>query len=121
MKEKRLSQFTKYCLDFMFYTGILVTITVPVLFRFLGRYFPNIEGENYVPMCVIFMVCGVLAIWIIWRERVYLILHRQYVPDILVFREQTAMESMQDLIHRNVGVMNCIIRHWNSYSGNNET
>lgn len=69
MKEKRLSQFTKYCLDFMFYTGILVTIMVPVLFRFFGRYFPNVEGENYVPMCVIFMVCGVLAIWIIYYLR----------------------------------------------------
>ena len=69
MSSKGLSKFTKFCLDFMFYTGIVVTITVPIIFRVLGQFFPNIGGENYIPMCVIFMVCGVLAIWIIYYLR----------------------------------------------------
>lgn len=63
-----LTKFTKFCLDFMFYSGILVTVTVPVSFRFLGRYYPNI-GNNYLAMCIIFIICGMLALWIIYYLR----------------------------------------------------
>ncbi len=63
-----LTKFTKYCLDFMFFSGILVTATVPISFRFLGTYYPNI-GNNYIPMCIIFMSCGCLALWIIYYLR----------------------------------------------------
>lgn len=68
MKEKKLTQFTKYFLDFMFYSGIFVTLTVPISFHFLGDYYPNI-GNHYIPMCVIFMLCGCLALWIIQHLR----------------------------------------------------
>ncbi len=68
MEKSFLSKYTKFCLDFMFYSGILVTITVPVTFRFLKGYVPNI-GQNYVAMCIIFMICGVLALWIIYYLR----------------------------------------------------
>lgn len=68
MKEKKLIAFTKFCLDFMYYCGILVTATVPISFRFLGTYYPNI-GNNYIPMCIIFMLCGVLALIIIFHLR----------------------------------------------------
>ena len=68
MENKFLSKFTKFCLDFMFYSGILVTVTVPVTFRFLKEYVPNI-GQYYVAMCIIFMVCGVLALWIVYYLR----------------------------------------------------
>ncbi len=68
MENKFLSKFTKFCLDFMFYSGILVTVTVPSTFRFLKDYVPNI-GQHYIAMCIIFMVCGVLALWIIFYLR----------------------------------------------------
>lgn len=68
MEKKFLSKFTKFCLDFMFYSGILVTVTVPFTFRFLGEYFPSIR-EHYIPMSIIFMLCGALAIWIIYYLR----------------------------------------------------
>lgn len=68
MHSNFLSKFTKFCLDFMFYCGILVTITVPLSFKFLGIYYPNI-GNHYIIMCMIFMLCGVLALWIIYHLR----------------------------------------------------
>lgn len=68
MNSNFLSKFTKFCLDFMFYCGILITITVPLSFRFLGLYYPNI-GNNYMVMCIIFMLCGFLALWIIYYLR----------------------------------------------------
>lgn len=68
MENNFLSKYTKFCLDFMFYSGILVTVTVPVTFRFLKEYVPNI-GQHYVAMCIIFMVCGVLALRIVYYLR----------------------------------------------------
>lgn len=68
MENNFLSKYTKFCLDFMFYSGILVTVTVPMTFRFLKEYVPNI-GQHYVAMCIIFMVCGVLALWIVYYLR----------------------------------------------------
>lgn len=68
MKSNILTRFTKFFLDFMFYCGILVTISVPLTFRFLGIYYPNISN-HYIAMCIIFMLCGVLALWIIYYLR----------------------------------------------------
>ncbi len=68
MHSNFLCKLTKFCLDFMFYCGILVTITVPLSFKFLGFYYPNI-GNHYIVMCIIFMLCGFLALWIIFHLR----------------------------------------------------
>lgn len=53
MQPTKLVKFTKFFLDFMFYCGILVTLTVPITFRVLGVYYPNI-GSHYIVMCIIF-------------------------------------------------------------------
>ncbi len=37
MKD-RLTLFTKYLLDFMFYTGIIVIVTLPLSFKLYGKY-----------------------------------------------------------------------------------
>lgn len=68
MRSLLLNRFTKLCLDIMFYSGVLITLTVPVSFRFLGIYYPNI-GKHYLSMCVIFMLCGFFALWIIYYLR----------------------------------------------------
>ena len=67
MKDK-LTLFTKYLLDFMFFTGIIVIVTLPLSFRFYGRYNTYFQ-ENYYSLCVIFMLSGVFAILIIQQLR----------------------------------------------------
>ncbi|MBD5516465.1 MAG: DUF2975 domain-containing protein [Lachnospiraceae bacterium] len=67
MKDK-LTIFTKYLLDFMFFTGIIVIVTLPLSFRFYGRYNTYFK-ENYYSLCVIFMLSGVFAILIIQQLR----------------------------------------------------
>lgn len=52
----------------MFYSGILVTLTLPLTFKLLGDYYPNIR-DNYIVMCILFMLCGLLALWIIYYLR----------------------------------------------------
>lgn len=68
MQPTKLVKFTKFFLDFMFYCGILVTLTVPITFRVLGVYYPNI-GSHYIVMCIIFMLSGAFALWIIYYLR----------------------------------------------------
>ena len=67
MKDK-LTLFTKYLLDFMFYSGIVVTLTLPLSFRYYGKYNVYFK-ENYYSMCVIFMLSGIFAILIIQQLR----------------------------------------------------
>lgn len=68
MSNNPLVRITKFLLDFMFFTGIVVCVTVPFSFRFVGRYY-NVFEDYYVPFCAIFMIAGVFALVILWELR----------------------------------------------------
>ena len=63
LREKKLSlaKGTKYLLDFMFYAGILVTISLPFSLKYIGKYLE----EHYFPAVIIFAILGVLALLLI--------------------------------------------------------
>ena len=67
MKDK-LTLFTKYLLDFMFYAGIIVIITLPFSIRFYGNY-NSYFAENYYSLCVILALSGIFALLIIRQLR----------------------------------------------------
>lgn len=67
MKD-RLTLFTKYLLDFMFYSGIVVTATLPWSIRFLGRYYDKF-AEHQIALVVVYGICGVLAVLLIGELR----------------------------------------------------
>ena len=67
MKDK-LTSFTKVLLDFMYYSCIIVTICVPLIIRFYGRYNPYF-GENIVELSGIFILSGIFAVLIIRQLR----------------------------------------------------
>jgi hypothetical protein len=52
----------------MFYTGIVVCVTVPFLFQWVGNYY-RIFDQYYLPFCIIFMIAGVFALVILWELR----------------------------------------------------
>lgn len=67
MKDK-LTLYTKYLLDFMFYSGIVVTATLPFTIRLYGRinsYF----ARYWIWLVIMFGIAGVLAILIILELR----------------------------------------------------
>ncbi|MBB2183751.1 DUF2975 domain-containing protein [Lachnospiraceae bacterium MD1] len=68
MSRSPLIRFTKLLLDFMFFSGILICITVPFIFKEAGKYF-SIFKDYYIPYCVIFMIAGVFALIILWELR----------------------------------------------------
>ncbi len=68
MSKNPLVRFTKALLDFMFYSGIIVCITVPISFRFVSRYY-NVFDRFYYPFCVIFIIAGIFALAILRELR----------------------------------------------------
>lgn len=67
MKD-RVTLFTKYMLDFMYYAGIVVTITLPVSIRAFGKintYF----RDNFYSLLVVFFLSGIFAVLIIRELR----------------------------------------------------
>lgn len=68
MRGKTLSRFTKYLLDFMFWSGIALTAGLPWLFRFAGRFYPNL-ANYYVFNVTLFMLSGGGAVLIISELR----------------------------------------------------
>lgn len=67
MKD-RLTLFTKYLLDFMFYSGILVTLTLPFSIKFYGNYNTYFR-DNYYSLLVVFFLSGIFAVLIIYELR----------------------------------------------------
>lgn len=68
MKKETLIKLTKYFLDFMFFGGIVVTATLPVSIKLLGRWVAHFEA-HYGELVIIYFVLGVAAVVIIRELR----------------------------------------------------
>ena len=67
-KKKILTLGTKYLLDFMFYAGIVVTITLPYSIRKIGELLPYMV-EHYEETVVIYFVLGIAALVLVRELR----------------------------------------------------
>ncbi len=69
-KEKKLkfTKCVKYLLDAMFFLGILVTLTLPLLIKWMAQYDPR-WGQYYTASIVIFFILGIAAVFILWELR----------------------------------------------------
>ena len=67
-RKRTLTVLTKYFLDFMFYAGILATISLPFSIRWTGRYLSGFE-RYYWTMLVIYFILGISAIFLIHELR----------------------------------------------------
>lgn len=68
MRKETLTIWTKYLLDFMFYAGIAVTVTLPFSVKKLGEWQPNLI-QNYEEAVIIYFVLGVSAVVLIRELR----------------------------------------------------
>ncbi|MCM1262239.1 MAG: DUF2975 domain-containing protein [Butyrivibrio sp.] len=67
MKDK-LTLFTKYLLDFMNYSGILVIVTLPLSIKLYSR-FNTYFADNYYSILVVFFLAGIFALLIVRELR----------------------------------------------------
>lgn len=68
MKRESLIKLTKYILDFMFWTGILVTVTLPFSLKLIGNYLEHVK-VHYGEAVIIYFVLGIAAVVIIRELR----------------------------------------------------
>lgn len=68
MKKETLIRLTKYLLDFMFFGGIVVTLTLPLSIKWLEQYIEHMQG-HYGEIVIIYFVLGIAAVKIIWELR----------------------------------------------------
>ena len=68
MKKETIVRITKYLLDFMFFAGILVTVTLPLSVRMIAKYAEDVK-ERYAEIVVIYFALGILAIAIVGELR----------------------------------------------------
>ncbi len=64
----KLTRFTKFLLDFMYFSGMLVCLTLPLSFHIYRKYNPLFD-KFYWPLLVLFLISGILAILIIGQLR----------------------------------------------------
>ena len=70
MKREHLIVFTKCLLDFMFFAGILVTLTLPWSVKWLGTVFVYAPFvEQYKEVVLVYFVLGILAVLILGELR----------------------------------------------------
>lgn len=66
--KRNLALATKYLLDFMFYSGIAVTASLPFSLKWLGRFLPSLE-KHYEANVIIYFVLGIAAVVLIRELR----------------------------------------------------
>ncbi len=68
MKRQYLTKGTKYFLDFMFYCGVVVTASLPLSVKWIGKYVEEI-GNHYGELVLIYFVLGIAALVIVRELR----------------------------------------------------
>lgn len=69
MGQERINQFTRIILEIMFYSGLVVLITLPWSLKLAGKYYLEGIAEHYFLMLFIFAAAGVCGILIIAQLR----------------------------------------------------
>lgn len=65
----RFIKFTKMLLDFMFFGGIIVFITLPYTLKLFGKYYSALINKYFLLMLLIFGAAGIFGILIISQLR----------------------------------------------------
>ena len=67
--ENKLIRFTKIVLDIMFFGGIVVFITLPLILKFFGKYYSDSISEHFILMLIVLGISGVFGIVIVSELR----------------------------------------------------
>lgn len=69
MDQNKITVFTKYFLNIMFCSGILVVLSLPYTLQLVGKYYlPEFE-RYYWPMLIIYFLSGISGLIIVYQLR----------------------------------------------------
>lgn len=63
-RRRNITKGTKFLLDFMFYSGILVTVSLPFSLKWIGKHLERV-AENYQEAVIIYFVLGIAGVVLI--------------------------------------------------------
>ncbi len=66
--NNKLTKATKALLDFMYFGGMIVSISLPLSFRWYGQFNSRFQ-IYYWPLVILFFLCGILAILLLGQLR----------------------------------------------------
>ena len=66
--NKKLTHITKLILDFMFYTGILIALVLPLILTWYGKWDQELLAHLW-PIDIILTLCGISALLLLWELR----------------------------------------------------
>lgn len=69
MKKESIIRITKLLLDFMFFSGILVTVSLPFTISWITDLYPSVIRTHYTEYVIIYFSLGLLAIAILGELR----------------------------------------------------
>jgi len=67
-KKLLLTKWVKYLMDFMFFCGIAVTLSLPFSIKLIGRFYPLL-ADHYKEAVVIYFVLGIAAVVVVGELR----------------------------------------------------
>lgn len=69
MNYERTVKLTKWILNFMYYSGIVITITLPYTLQLAGEYYSKTIAYNYILMLFTLLPAAFMALMIIFQLR----------------------------------------------------
>lgn len=69
MNQKKIVTFTRYLLDLMFYSGIVVIASLPYTLKLAGKYYSEEIENYYIMMLIIFFISGLCGLIIVYQLR----------------------------------------------------
>jgi len=69
MKAEKLIKVTKWIVDFMFFVGLIVLITLPFTMKLAGLYYSEAIKDHYILMVITFAIAGIFGLLIVDQLR----------------------------------------------------
>ena len=69
MREEKIIKFTKIILDIMYFSGMIVVVTLPFTLKLAGEYYSVAIAQNYYKMLVVFAASSIFGIFILGQLR----------------------------------------------------
>lgn len=66
--NKKVAKGTKTALDFLFFLGIIITVTIPLSLKWLGTYLDEVE-QHYISFILLYGILGIISVLILWELR----------------------------------------------------
>ncbi len=63
MREEKIIKFTKVILDIMYFSGMIVLVTLPFTLKLTGQYYSDAITYHYYKMLIVFAAASIFLLY----------------------------------------------------------